>query len=177
MITAQKFRGRRAVAAAALATMALGATGCAAINPQATTMQYAPSDGFSVDIAGIQGRNMMLVANSADEEARLIGSLINSTDAPLTITLEVAENTVSIDVPADSTKKLEDDANKTIVPNSGAEPGALTSVRMAVSGASTQQSIPVVNGALAEYRPYLPGGYDESTVEHLAPHEETEEAH
>lgn len=177
MITAQKIRGRRAVAAAALAVIALGATGCGAINEQATTMQYVASDGFSVDVAGVKGRNIMLVTNGANEEARVIGSLINDTDAPKTVTLTVAENTVSIDVPADSTKKLEDDANKTILPGSGAEPGAHADVKFAVGGASSQQSIPVVNGALEEYRPYLPGGYDEATVEHLVPEAPAEEGH
>ena len=65
-MTAQKFRGRRAAAAAALAVMALGATGCAAINQQATTLQYDASDGVGFSVGGLQARNMLAKVCSLD---------------------------------------------------------------------------------------------------------------
>ncbi|MEE1622028.1 hypothetical protein ACQ3I4_11870 [Zafaria sp. Z1313] len=172
MITAQKFRGRRTAAALALGLMAVGVTGCGAINAQATAESYAPSDGIVFNAGDLKIRNLMLVTNTADEEARVLGSLVNTTDQDQTLVLEVAGSSVTIDIPAQSTKKLEDDVNKTILPSAGAEPGAHVDASVNVGGASESKSVPVVNGALAEYRPYLPGGYDESTVEHLAPAEE-----
>jgi hypothetical protein len=175
--TAQKIRGRRAVAAAALAVMALGATGCGAINPQATTANYAPSDGISLNVGDVQARNLMLVTNSAEEEARVLGSLVNNTENAQSLTLSVDGGSVTIDVPAMTTKKLEDDANKTILPSAGAEPGAHADVTAAIDGITSEEAVPVVNGALAEYRPYLPGGYDESTVEHLQHAEDAEGGH
>lgn len=87
MMTAQKNRGRRAVAAAALAMLALGLTSCSAINQQATTLQYAASDGIVLNIADLEVRNMMLVAKSANDEARLIGSVLNNTATAQTLDL------------------------------------------------------------------------------------------
>ncbi|GHD12856.1 hypothetical protein [Zhihengliuella salsuginis] len=173
MITAQKIPGRRALATAALAVVALGATGCGAINDQATTDKYAPSDGVVFSAGDLEVRNLMLVTNSADEEARVLGSLVNDSDADTRVNLNVDGTAVSIAVPADSVTKLEDDANKTVIPSAGEEPGSHTLVDVTVNGESVEKSVPVVNGVLPEYRQYLPGGYEEGTVEHLE-HEEEE---
>jgi len=177
VITAQKIRGRRVAAAAALAVMALGVSGCGTINEQATTINYAASDGMNVDVSDIKARNLMLVTNSADEEARLLGTLVNSTDSAQSLEVEVAGGTVTVDVPAQTSLKLEEDANRAVLPSTGAEPGSLAGATLASGGASSEVRIPVVNGALEEYRQYLPGGYEESTVEHLVPAEEPQEAH
>lgn len=172
MITAQKIRGRRALATAALAVVALSATGCGAINDQATTDKYAPSDGVVFSAGDLEVRNLMIVTNSADEQARLLGSLVNNGDDDTRVNLNVDGTAVSIAVASGDVTKLEDDANKTIIPSSGEEPGAHTMVTVTMDGESVEQSVPVVNGALPEYRQYLPGGYEESTVEHLEHEEE-----
>ncbi|GER22867.1 hypothetical protein NCCP1664_13640 [Zafaria cholistanensis] len=177
MITAQKIRGRRAVAAAALAVIALGATGCGSINKQATTLQYAASDGIVFDVADLKARNLMLVTGSATEEARLIGTVVNATDAPQTLELKVGSHTASIRVPAKTSLKLEDDANEVVIPTATAEPGADADAVATAGSASTEVSIPVVNGALEEYRQYLPGGYDPATTEHLVKHGEAPAEH
>lgn len=169
MITAQKFRGRRAASAAAIAVLAVGLTGCSAVNQQATTLHYAASDGIIFDVADVHVRNLMLVTNSAKEEARAIGSLVNDTESAKSLELTVDGNSVTIDVPAKTSVKLEDDANKVVLPSAGGEPGDHADATVTVGGQSAQESVPVVNGALEEYRPYLPGGYDDSTVTHLEP--------
>ncbi|GAB3757174.1 hypothetical protein GCM10027591_06510 [Zhihengliuella somnathii] len=172
MITAQKTRGRRALATAALAVATLSAAGCGAINDQATTDEYAPSDGVIFTAGDLEVRNLMLVTNSADEEARVLGSLINDSDSAASVNLQIDGSSVAIEVPAESVTQLEDDANKTVVPSAGGEPGAHTMVNVTVNGDAQEESVPVVNGALAEYRQYLPGGYSEDTVEHLKHEEE-----
>ena len=86
MMTAQKNRGRRAVAAAALAVLALGVTSCGAINEQATTFQYAASDGIVLNVADLEVRNMLIVTKSATDKARLLGSVVNNTATPQTLT-------------------------------------------------------------------------------------------
>ena len=57
-----------------------GVTGCGAINEQATTIQYAASDGIVLNVGDLDVRNLMLVTKSATDEARLLGSLVNDTD-------------------------------------------------------------------------------------------------
>ena len=40
-----------------------------------------------------------------------------------------------------------------------------------VAGENVEFSVPVVDGTLAEYRDFVPGGADESVTEHLTPEE------
>ncbi|GAA1496572.1 hypothetical protein [Paeniglutamicibacter kerguelensis] len=176
-MTAQKNRGRRAVAAAALAMLALGLTSCSAINQQATTLQYAASDGIVLNIADLEVRNMMLVAKSANDEARLIGSVLNNTATAQTLDLKLSTGSVSIKVPAKSVVELEKDANKTILPATGVMPGLQATATLSVGGSSDEVGIPVVNGVLEEYRPYVPGGFSESELSHLTPSPKSEENH
>jgi hypothetical protein len=177
VITAQKFRGRRSAAAAAVALMAVGITGCTAINQQSTTQHYAPSDGVVFDVAGIDVRNLMFATNSQEQKARVLGSLVNDSDSAQTLTMTVDGNSVTMSVPAQTALKLEEDANKVILPTAGAEPGAHSEASFKVDGVTTQESVPVVDGTLAEYRPFIPGGYDQSTVQHLVPSAPATEHH
>lgn len=169
MITAQKFRGRRTATVAAFAMLAAGMTGCSAVNQQATTMHYAASDGIVFDVANVEARNLMLVTSTADQPARFIGSLINDSDKAASVKLTVDGNSSTIEVPKKSAVKLEDDANKTVVPSAGVEPGSHADLTIKVGASSVDESLPVVNGVLPEYRPYLPDGYNSDTVKHLEP--------
>ncbi len=171
MNTAQKFRGRRTASVAAVALLAVGLTGCGAVNQQATSLHYAASDGIVFDVADVQVRNLLLVTNNKDEPARAIGSLINDTDQAASLELTVDGKSMKIKVPAKTSVKLEDDENKTVFPSAGVQPGSDADATVKVGPNSVQETVPVVNGALAEYRPYLPEGYNEDTVKHLEPTE------
>lgn len=172
MITARMTAGRRIAASLAVAALAFGVTSCGAINEQATNMDYAPSDGVNVDVADAKVRNLMFVTNSDETEARLIGSVVNAGDSALTLSIQ-AESTapVSIQVPADGTVKLEDDKNEKIVNNLGISAGEHAPSVFTVAGENVEFSVPVVDGTLAEYRDFVPGGSDESVTEHLTPEE------
>lgn len=172
MITARMTAGRRIAASLAVAALAFGVTSCGAINEQATNMDYAASDGVNVDVADAKVRNLMFVTNSDDTEARLIGSVINAGDSALTLSVK-AENTapVSIQVPADGTIKLEDDKNEQIIKNLGIPAGQHAPSVFTVAGENVEFSVPVVDGTLAEYRDFVPGGADELVTEHLTPEE------
>lgn len=168
-MTAQKYRGRRAVAAAALAVLALGVTSCGAINEQATTFQYAASDGIVLDVADLSVRNLMLVTKSANDEARLLGSIVNNTATDQTLNVKVSTGSASIKVPAKTAVVLEDDANETLLPATGVMPGAQAPATLAVGGSSDEVRIPVIDGTLVEYREYVPGGFDSTQLSHLTP--------
>ena len=171
MMTAQKNRGRRVVAAAALAMLSLGVTSCGAINEQATTFQYAASDGIVLNVGELEIRNLMLVTKSATDEARLIGSLVNTTAAAQTLDLTLSTGSVSINVPAKSVVSLEKTENAKILPSTGVLPGAQAEATLSVGSGSADVSIPVIDGTLEEYREYVPGGFDPKNLEHLAPSE------
>ncbi|WP_146111962.1 hypothetical protein [Arthrobacter sp. MYb227] len=169
MMTAQKNRARRAVAAAALAVLALGVTSCGAINEQATTFQYAASDGIVLNVADLEVRNLMFVTKSATDEARVLGSVVNNTASAQTLELKLATGSVTIPVAAKSVVKLEDAANKTVLSSTGVIPGEQAKTTLSVSTSSDQALVPVIDGTLKEYRQYVPGGFDPSEMAHLTP--------
>ena len=177
MMTAQKNRGRRAVAAAALAMLALGVTSCGAINEQATTFQYAASDGIVLNVADLEVRNLLIVTKSATDEARLLGSLVNNTATDQTLDLKLSTGSVTIKVPAKSVVGLEKEENKTLLPATGVIPGEQADATLSVAGNSDEVRIPVVDGTLKEYREFVPGGFSESDISHLTPSPKSEEHH
>lgn len=173
-MTAQKNRARRAVAAAALAVLALGVTSCGAINEQATSFQYAASDGIVLNVADLEVRNLMLVSKSANDEARLIGSIINPSATAQTLNLKLSTGSVSIPVPAKSVVDLEKDANEKVLSATGVTPGLQAPATLSIDGSSATAKIPVVDGTLEEYRQFVPGGFDSSDLEHLVPSPKSE---
>ncbi|WP_345472791.1 hypothetical protein QMQ05_02640 [Glutamicibacter ectropisis] len=168
MITARMTAGRRIAASLAVAALAFGVTSCGAINEQATNTDYAASDGVHVDVADAKVRNLLLVTNSDGSEARLIGSVVNDSKSALTLSVEAASTTpVTISVPAEQSVKLEDDANEKIISNLHIMAGEHAETSFTVAGETVDFSVPVVDGTLAEYRDFVPGGSDESVTEHL----------
>ncbi|MGO2054040.1 hypothetical protein CIK76_16655 [Glutamicibacter sp. BW80] len=176
MITARMTAGRRIAASLAVAALAFGVTSCGAINQQATTTQYNASDGIHVDVADAEVRNLMFVANTDASEARLIGSVVNDADSAVSVSIKAGSaSAVTIEVPANEVIKLEDDANETVISSLGVNQGEHAVTIFTADGETVEFSVPVVDGTLAEYRDFVPGGYDSATTEHLKPveHEST----
>ncbi|GAA2558398.1 hypothetical protein HD598_001055 [Neomicrococcus aestuarii] len=170
-IGSSKF-GRRAVALSATALIAVGTAGCGAINQQATELTYAASDGIVVNVGDLKLRNFLLVTNDADSEARFLGSIINDTDQAQTLTVSLDSGNTTFEVEPKTSLKLEDEENATTVASTGTIPGEQVDATLEAEGESSNVAIPVVNGVLDEYREYIPGGFDEATVEHLEEHSE-----
>ncbi|MFJ2619632.1 hypothetical protein [Glutamicibacter sp. NPDC087344] len=178
MITARMTAGRRIAASLAVAALAFGVTSCGAINEQSTATDYAASDGINVDVADAEVRNLMFVTNAEATEARLIGTVVNSSDSDLNLQIKAANATpVTVSVPAEGEIKLEDDANETVISNLNVAAGRHADTQFTASGTTVDFSVPVVDGTLAEYRDFVPGGHDESTTEHLTPSHTTSSGH
>ncbi|MBB2995362.1 hypothetical protein [Paeniglutamicibacter cryotolerans] len=177
-MTAQKNRGRRiVVAAVALAALSLGVTSCGAINQQSTALQYSASDGLVVNVGELDVRNLLFVEADKTSEARVLGSLVNATDKPLNMSMKVNGTSLKFTVPANSSKEFEKDANKTLIPSTGVIAGAQVPTTLTVGDVSTEVQVPVVDGTLVEYRPYVPGGHDSSVTQHLTPSPKSESGH
>lgn len=148
---------------AVLATSAvilLGSTGCSAINAQATTKEYAASDGIGSDIGPVKLRNFMILSNGEDEPGRLVGTAVNDSDSPVRLTVEGAEGEAQVMVPANGEVRFEeqDDAAAQLQ-RTGAMPGSLSEVTVLVNTEEATVQVPVLDGALPEYRELIPGGY------------------
>jgi hypothetical protein len=57
--------------------LALGLTGCTFFAPQATLIQYNPSDGVSLNLGALQIRNAFVIAPKGTD-ANFIGAVINN---------------------------------------------------------------------------------------------------
>ena len=117
---------RRRLAAVGLATAALlGATGCSAINPQATTFDYAPSDGIVETVGDAEVLNLLLVSGERDAEGRYIGSVANSSEEPIEVSLTVNGTTTRVSVPGGEVLSLETSENEHVIPSTGTFPGGM----------------------------------------------------
>ncbi|GAA1816207.1 hypothetical protein [Nesterenkonia flava] len=187
-----KFAPRRA-AAATLVAAGLLATGCSAINYQATTHQYSASDGVRFEtgegMGDVKFRHIAFVAAEEGAPARLIGSIsngvphnlqgIDSTAEDAEIEISVEGETFSLTLEPGESVSLEHD-EEFVVPAIGAAPGTMQELEITVNGEQLTKerdggeeiplAAPVLDGGLAEYRALVPDADDEtldSMTEHL----------
>lgn len=102
----------------------------------------------------VQLRSMLLVASAEGEPGRLLGTLDNESDEALEVTLSDADDEVSVTVPANGQYPF--DTNEAIFTTTGDAPGANTPITASVDSEETELVIPVLDGTLEQYRPYLP---------------------
>ena len=128
----QKLRraGLSAAAAAALLTTA----GCAYINPPATTMVYSAADGIVEQVGDVKLANVLIVATGADQEGRVLGTLVNDGDQDVTLSMDVDGATA------------------------GAEPGLMVETEFTAGGESLTERVPVLDHTFSRYAEFIPGG-------------------
>lgn len=159
-------RLRRLGAGSAAAVALLAATGCSAVSPIATGIPYSPSDGIVADLDGAGVRNLAVVSTGAEEQGRVIGSVVNTSREDLTVTVEVSGDTQDVDVAAGEVVSLED--QEFIVDQAGADAGQYTEGVLEVDGESKDLQIPVLGPTMKEYQDLVPGGFDEAEwTDHL----------
>lgn len=164
---------RNVFAGLALAAI-LGTTGCSAINPQATTFEYAPSDGTQTTVLAddtggsdaVDFLNIGVITNSADDSGRLIGSIHNKSTSSQDAQLRINNQSFEFSLDANEVLVLEDEEN--ILDPVGTEPGELASGMASAFGNSNDFNISVLPPTLKEYRDLYPGDFDENEqIEHL----------
>lgn len=160
MKTAVRKKLQHAALSAAATAALLSAAGCSAvgINPVATAdVGYAPADGIVVEMGELKVTNLLIVAESADAEGRLLGSLTNDSDEDMTVTVDADGATAELEVPAGSTLLLED-AEPVILDRAGAMPGLMVETEIRAAGESTTDSVPVLDHTFPRYAEFIPGG-------------------
>ena len=153
-LKAKKFT---AVIAAIVTIFAL--TGCSLSREVASLDPYAPSDGVQVDTDELKARNVMFVVDDAGN-AVLIGSFINPGQGAVSATLETLDSNgtvVMTDMTVEAGAKFDLGYN-------GTEgkflyltetPGSMHPVYMRVTGDPTRMLVPILDGALEEYRWFI----------------------
>lgn len=145
--------GLGAAAAAALLT----ATGCGYVSPQATADEYAPSDGIQTDLGDVKVRNFMILAEDADSEGRVIGTVLNDSDEPATLSIDADGVTADIEVPANDVVVLEKSEPVTL-DRAGAEPGLMVETEFEAEGQTATIPVPVLDHTYPRYASLMPGG-------------------
>ncbi len=148
---------KRAGAAVALSAALLSATGCGYIYQQPTTIVYSASDGVMQDLATLKLRNIMVISSGSSEPGRLLGTVLNTGDSDATLEIAFPSGTKTVNVPANSEIRFEEEKNKVVLSSTGAAPGmVLKGVKTSAAGQKGELDIPVLDGTLEDYRPYLP---------------------
>ncbi|MFD5601053.1 DNA modification methylase [Leucobacter sp. NPDC058333] len=163
---------RIASTVAVAAAIALGATGCSLIAPQATLIPYAPSDGVNVNVGDIDVRNIMLVADESGENFNVVFGAANRSGGPqdLTITFtgtESQEASADFTLPTGNTLfgYPEGDEKPVLVSLDGLAVGSTIEAYFQLPGASeVSYKVPVLDGTLKEYERYvLPANFSSSS--------------
>ena len=163
---------RIASTVAVAAAIALGATGCSLIAPQATLTPYAPSDGVNVNVGDIDVRNIMLVADKSGENFNVVFGAVNRTGDPqdLQITFSGTEQqraTADFTVPTGNTLFGDPEGEETpvLVTIDNLKVGSTIEAYFQMPGSpEVPYEVPVLDGTLKEYRQYvLPADFSSST--------------
>lgn len=152
---------RKILTVSALSLALLGAaTGCSGINEQATEKVYSASDGVSTNINGMQLRNIMIISSDKGEPGRMIGTVLNPSSTTGSIDFQLSGESISFPIAAEAEVRLEDAEPPQIFPSVPEIPGATLYMPVTVKlGSDTVEQklyIPILDGTLPEYRPYVP---------------------
>lgn len=151
------FKKITALALVALATVAL--SGCSLSRNVASLEMYTPSDGVQLDIEQLKARNLMLI-KGASGNAVLIGSFVNSGTESITATLQTEDangEVVRVAFEVAPGKKFDLGYNGTegvVMPLKGIA-GGIHPVFLAGSSDPIEMNVPILDGTLAEYRPFV----------------------
>ena len=97
----------------------------------------------------------MVIAKDKNSPGRLLGTVVNSSDKDLTLTIDTGDAKADVKVPANGEVRFEQ--KETLLKPVGKAPGELLENTKISSGAqSTTANIPVLDGTLDEYKQYLP---------------------
>lgn len=144
------------VAAVALGAM-LSLSACSMVSAITTSDAYDPAEGLSTTVGDISTQNFVLVGTAADEPAALVGTLYNSGDAPVTVTVAIGVETADVVVPALGTAAFGfDDGAEPFVTPAPVAPGFITEISIQVDGVATESKpLPVLDGTFAQYESIL----------------------
>ncbi|MER7796274.1 DNA modification methylase [Microbacterium sp. NPDC096154] len=145
------------------AVVALSATGCASITPQATTIIYSASDGVNVpsaEGAAVTVRNAVVVADDEGTDGNLVAALVNTTDSSATLNLEWGSQTATVRVPAGEVVSLGAGSEEPLLLEGIDTPAGATLPLYFQSGDAegVVTEVPVLDGCLEHFADLVPGG-------------------
>ena len=153
-------KAKKFTALIAAIAVALSLAGCSLSREVASLDPYAPSDGVQLDKGDLKLRNFMFIVDE-DGNAVLIGSMVNGSDQAISGTLETMDSNGEVvitdfNVAAETKYDLGYNGTEGKQLYLEAMPGSMHSIFVRASGADPiELPAPVMDGSLAEYRPFI----------------------
>lgn len=152
-------RNRKLITLAASLITLFALTGCSLNSEVESLRPYAPSDGVQSDVDSLKTRNLMFIRND-NGQAVLIGSFINSSQEELMAsieTLDASGDTVRFDFSIAPGAKYDIgyNGNPGIVLAIDDLAGSMRNVFLTAEGDPFGKLVPVLDGTLEEYRPFV----------------------
>ncbi|GAB3556666.1 hypothetical protein [Spelaeicoccus albus] len=151
-------RHARLTAALIAAALIAPASGCAAIiTPQATEHKYAAGDGAAAAIGDLKIRGVMVITKGKGKPGQLLATVFNSSQSPKTAKISTPSFSTTVRVKPESEVRLDPkDGKNVVIPSVSTKPGELLKVTLQSGSKSKRFSSQVFNGALPQYKKYLP---------------------
>lgn len=146
----------RAILATLLALGTAGLAGCTSRTP-ITAEEYAASDGVDLTLGSLDAGNLLVLAAELDAPGTVLGSLTNTGDADLLVSIGLADAQIEIALPAGTTALLGPDQTPVDLASVPAPPGALVELTVATDAdGATSLQVPVLDGTLEAYADLVP---------------------
>jgi hypothetical protein len=149
------------------------------VNEQATTIQYAASDGIVDSVGPVLLRNILIVTSGEGEPGAMLGTMVNESDSPVQVSINAEGGSSEITIDANDKYVFEEEATDDGTLESVSEvPGSQLDIEFSVNSETSTLGVPVLDGTLEEYREFVPGGFTpEPTPSEEAGEEAAEEGH
>lgn len=150
--------GAKANRGLAVFTVAGAAVLLAGCGPEAQDIppeeKEAIAVGVNADIGEVEMLSLMLVSSGESEPGRLLGTVSNKAGSTLEVTFSDADDRLTVTVKGGEEYGF--DTHPAVFNTVSGIPGDLVPVTVESGADSKELDIPVVDGTLDQYRPYLP---------------------
>lgn len=110
--------------------------------------------GANLDLQGLELRSISVVTAAKDSPGRLLGMVFNRTGEDIALVIKDKNNTMDLTVPAHG--QIGFDTSEHILQSTENAPGARTDLTVEAKGKSEVFDVPVLDGTLSQYAPYVP---------------------
>lgn len=154
-------RARVAASAGLTALVAIALAGCNFFTPQSTLVPYDPADGVSGSVGDIRVLNAVIVSDDG-LSGNLVFSALNTSSDDVDLTVQYESNgekvTLNLEVDANATGEFGfGEQGQLFLDGIDTQPGGLLPVYFQYGDAQGRQlSVPVLDGSLEQYAPFLP---------------------
>jgi hypothetical protein len=115
---------------------------------------YAITNGVNADVGGIEIRSLLIVSAAESEPGRLLGTLFNRSQETVEVSIADADDKFAVSLEGETNHGF--DTNPATLDSIEDIPGSLVTLTVSAAGDKEELQVPVLDGTLEAYRPYLP---------------------